>query len=69
MRVLVTGANGLVGRALRSVLDEADYQLIRTVRTSTTPWETPVSDLNESTDWGDALCPGVDAARVKLVAT
>lgn len=60
MRVLVTGANGLVGRALCSVLDQADYQLIRTVRTSTTPWETPVGDLNENTDWGDALGPGVD---------
>jgi nucleoside-diphosphate-sugar epimerase len=60
MRVLVTGANGLVGRALCSVLDQADHQLIRAVRTSTTPWETPVGDLNESTDWGDALGPGVD---------
>lgn len=60
MRVLVTGANGLVGRALCAVLDQADHQLIRAVRTSTTPWETPVGDLNESTDWGDALGPGVD---------
>lgn len=60
MRVLVTGANGLLGRALCSVLDRADHQLIRTVRTSTTPWETPVGDLNENTDWGDVLDPGVD---------
>lgn len=60
MRVLVTGANGLLGRALCSVLDRADHQLIRTVRTSTTPWETSVGDLNENTDWGDVLDPGVD---------
>ena len=45
MRIFVTGANGLVGRALCSVLDQTEHQVVRAVRTSTTPWEVPVGDL------------------------
>jgi nucleoside-diphosphate-sugar epimerase len=60
MRILVTGANGLIGRALCSVLDQTEHQVVRTVRKSTTPCEIPVGDLNESTHWGDVLCPRID---------
>ena len=71
MKILVTGANGLVGRALCSVLDQTGHQVVRAVRTSTTPWEVPVGDLNESTDWSETLGQDTDvvvhlAARVPL---
>lgn len=58
MKVLVTGANGLVGRALCSVLDQAGHTLTRAVRTSTTPWEVPVGNVNEHTLWGHVLGAG-----------
>lgn len=60
MKILVTGANGLVGRALCSVLDQGGEQVIRTVRASTTLWEVPVGGLNEKTDWRMALSQGID---------
>lgn len=60
MKVLVTGANGLVGRALCSVLDQTEHQVVRAVRTSTTPWEVPVGDLNKNTDWSEALGQNTD---------
>ncbi len=60
MKVLVTGANGLVGRALCSVLDQTEGQVVRAVRASTTPWEIPVGDLNKSTDWSEALGQNTD---------
>lgn len=60
MPTLVTGANGLLGGALCSVLEHADHQVIRIVRTSTTPWEVSVGDVNEHTQWGEVLGSGVD---------
>lgn len=60
MRILVTGANGLVGRALCSVLDQTEGQVVRAVRASTTPWEIPVGDLNKNTDWSEALGQDTD---------
>ncbi|GAB4297700.1 MAG: NAD-dependent epimerase/dehydratase family protein [Thiohalomonadaceae bacterium] len=55
MKILVTGANGLVGRALCSVLEQTEHQVVRAVRTSTTPGEVPVGSLHKSTDWSEAL--------------
>jgi len=74
VRILVTGANGLVGRALCSVLDQTEHQVVRAVRTSTTPWEVPVGDLNESTDWSEPLGQNTDvvvhlAGQVPLTDT
>ena len=60
MKVLVTGANGLVGRALCSALDQTEGQVVRAVRTSTTPWEIPVGDLHKSTDWSEAMGQDTD---------
>lgn len=69
--MLITGANGLVGRALCSVLDQTEHKVVRAVRISITPWEVPVGDLNESTDWSEALGQNTDvvvhlAAQVPL---
>ena len=61
MRVLVTGANGLLGRALCSILEQSGHQVIRVVRVSKTPWDVPVGDLNEKTDWRVALSQAIDA--------
>lgn len=71
MKILVTGANGLVGRALCSVLDQSEGQVVRAVRRSTAPWEVTVGDLNENTDWSEALGQNTDvvvhlAAQVPL---
>ncbi len=60
MRILITGANGLVGKALCSVLDQTKHHIVRAVRTSTTPWEVPVGDLNEDSDWSEALGQDTD---------
>ncbi len=60
MKVLVTGANGLVGRALCSFLEHGGHQVVRAVRTSTTPSEMSV-DLSESTHWSETLGQGIDA--------
>lgn len=60
MITLVTGANGLLGRALCSVLEHADHEVVRIVRTSTTPSEVSVGDVNERTQWGEVLSSGVD---------
>ena len=60
MKILVTGANGLVGRALCSTLEHSGHVVVRAVRLSTTPWEVPVGDLNEKTDWRMALSQGID---------
>lgn len=60
MKVLVTGANGLVGRALCSMLEQSGYQVLRAVREATSPWEISVGEVNERTNW-DALALGIDA--------
>lgn len=56
----MTGANGLIGSALCSVLDDGEHQVIRAVRTSTTSQGIPVGDLNENTRWGEVLGSGTD---------
>ncbi len=66
VKILVTGANGLVGRALCSALDKTEHRVARAVRKSTTTWETPVGDLNKSTDWSEAL--GLDTDVVVHLA-
>ncbi len=60
MNILVTGANGLVGRALCSVLEQTEHQVVRAVRTSTAPGEVPVGSLHKSTDWSEALGQNTD---------
>ncbi|MCP4089378.1 MAG: SDR family oxidoreductase [Gammaproteobacteria bacterium] len=55
LSVLVTGANGLIGRSLCLALDEAGYSLIRAVRHSSTLGEYTVGDINGTTDWSNPL--------------
>lgn len=61
MKVLVTGANGLIGRALCSVLERSGSQVIRVVRKSTRPWETSVGEIDDTTGWDNVLDSSVDA--------
>lgn len=64
MRILVTGANGFVGRALCAVLAERGHLVVAVVRPGrAAPARTEaavVGDLDGDTDWSKAL-HGVDA--------
>lgn len=69
--ILVTGANGFVGRALCLALRDRGLPLVATVRSATGPEEVAVGDLNGATDWRHAL-PGCAtvihlAARVHVM--
>ena len=61
MKILVTGANGLVGRMLCSVLDQTGDRAIRSVRVSNSRREIPVGDVDENTNWNRILDSGIDA--------
>ena len=61
MRVLVTGANGMVGRMLCAVLEQGGYEVVRAVRQAACIGETSVGDLHDATSWDAVLDLGVDA--------
>lgn len=67
--VLVTGADGFVGRRLAGVLSQ-DWRVVRAVRTTTDPGSVGVGDIDSTTDWRRALVGGGTvvhlAARVHL---
>jgi nucleoside-diphosphate-sugar epimerase/GT2 family glycosyltransferase len=76
-RVLVTGANGFIGRALCADLSSRGYRVLAAVRKKTvvdqpaTVQQVAIGDIDERTDWMAALS-GVDcvvhlAARVHLM--
>ena len=72
MRVLVTGANGFIGRALYVKLERAGHHAVPCVRrASGMPGEKLVGELNGETCWSDALhgCETVVhlAARVHVL--
>ncbi len=59
--VLVTGANGFVGRHLTPVLESGGWIVRRAIRTPTGgPNEIRIDSIGPATDWKDALV-GVDA--------
>lgn len=71
--ILVTGATGLVGKALCHVLEKENYPVRAVVRgAANLPFEmVSIEDLSRQTDWSDAL-QGVDcvvhcAARVHVM--
>lgn len=73
MRVLVTGANGFVGKALCRLLDNSGYEVVTATRTETKTGypNYVVGSLDERTDWTQALA-AVDcvvhlAARVHVM--
>ena len=61
MKTLITGANGLVGQALCSALDQTGYETIRAVRTQLTAKDTQVGEINRNTQWETVLSSGIDA--------
>ncbi len=61
MKILVTGANGLVGTALSCVLTRKALQVIRAVRKSRVPQEFQVGELSENTSWKDVLTLNIDS--------
>lgn len=61
MRILVTGANGFVGRALCGHLAEDGYAVVAVVRRACgLSGEVTVGKMNGETDWGSVL-PACDA--------
>lgn len=60
MKVLVTGSNGFVGRALVAALAAHGHATVRVVRKATAEGEIAVGDMDGATDWSKALT-GVDA--------
>lgn len=69
--VLVTGANGFVGRALCCALRDQGTKIVATVRTQRGPDEVAVGNIDAATDWRPLLA-GVDtvvhlAARAHLL--
>jgi len=72
MQVLITGANGFVGRALVSALSGAGHTVVPAVRRATgLPNQVLVGELGPATDWDGALagCEAVVhlAARVHVM--
>ncbi|HSD39898.1 MAG TPA: NAD-dependent epimerase/dehydratase family protein [Rhodocyclaceae bacterium] len=70
-RILVTGANGFVGRELCSYLRGQGYPVVPVVRETTDDSSVSVGEINEFTPWAKAL-QGVDvvvhlAARVHVM--
>jgi nucleoside-diphosphate-sugar epimerase len=55
MRILVTGANGTVGRALIPVLEAAGHSVRRALRHAAGPDTIAIGDLGPETDWRAAL--------------
>lgn len=71
MKVMVTGANGFVGRSLCNTLAESGVDLIKVVRSAQNFNEVQVGDIHGDTYWMEAL-EGVDvvvhtAARVHIM--
>jgi nucleoside-diphosphate-sugar epimerase len=70
-QILVTGANGFVGRELCSHLRVQGYRVVSAVRCAADNTSVAVGEINEATAWGPAL-QGVDvvvhlAARVHVM--
>ncbi|TCD46870.1 SDR family oxidoreductase [Chlorobium sp. N1] len=59
--ILVTGANGLLGKGLCEHLAASGYSLIRAVRGQTGPGQVPVGAIGSATNWAPVLNCGVDA--------
>lgn len=73
MRVLVTGVNGMVGKALCSALHAQDCSVISAVRQAAANGDISVGDINGQTSWAAALEQHPDAvvhlaARVHVMA-
>ena len=71
MKVLVTGANGFIGKSLSSRLEACGHDVIRAVRKKTHSQETPVGNIGAETDWLEKLhdveCVIHCAARVHVM--
>jgi len=51
MKILVTGANGFIGKALCSYLENQHHSVVRAVRNAKDNTETEIGFINADTDW------------------
>lgn len=73
LKILVTGANGFVGRVLCPLLEQSGHQVTRVVRKAVASDEKSVGNITETTNWSFALEDNVDAvvhlaAKVPLLS-
>ena len=73
MKILVTGANGFVGRVLCPLLEQSGHQVTRVVRKAAASDEKSVGHITETTNWSFVLGDNVDAvvhlaAKVPLLS-
>lgn len=73
MKILVTGANGFVGRVLCPLLEQSGHQVMRVVRQAVASDEMSVGSITETTNWTFVLDGNVDAvvhlaAKVPLLS-
>lgn len=61
MKIVVTGANGLVGGELCNALERGHHEVTRVVRRSVEPGYLNVGSIDGQTDWSSVLSPSVDA--------
>jgi nucleoside-diphosphate-sugar epimerase len=62
MRVLVTGANGFIGKALCSELEKCSFEVVRAVRgPAASLREVSVGEITAHTCWSDVLKLGIDS--------
>ena len=70
-KILITGANGFVGRVVCETLRLRHHEIVPTTRARVQPSDVPIGDLSLKTDWGNALngCDAVIhlAARVHVM--
>lgn len=59
--VLVTGANGFVGKVLCSTLEQMGHTVTRVVRTAETVDEFAVGNIDDQTSWASVLAKPIDA--------
>jgi len=60
MKILVTGARGLIGAALCPVLEQHGHIVVRAVRKSDCPQDVEIGDIGARTSWQELLKPGFD---------
>lgn len=55
LKVLVTGASGFIGRRVCGYLNDNGFDVVPTVRVTSSDAQTPVGNIDQRTDWSAAM--------------